>query len=96
MSCWTPEGNAICQSCGAKEAGHSVRRIAIDFLRVMRWHYGSGETIGGQQYEVLLCPGCSSDTHKRIRTAATMEQDALPFDWEALRVQPKTQGGHTR
>lgn len=96
MGCWSADGNAICQSCGKTEAGHSVRRIAIEFLRVMRWHHGSGVTIGGQQYEVLLCPSCSSDTHKRVVSKPTIEQDALPIDWNQFVVQPKTQGGHTR
>lgn len=96
MGCWTAEGNGICQSCGRTEAGHSVRKIAIEFLRVMRWHYGTGETIGGQQYEVLLCPDCSNDQHRRPRQTVTLEQDALPIDWEQFKVLPKTQGGHTR
>jgi len=96
MGCWDARGNGICQSCGTTEAGHEVRRLAIEFLRVMRWHYGSGETIGGQQYEVLLCPACSKNEKRRVVTKSTIEQDALPFDWEALRPAPKSQGGHTR
>ena len=96
MECWSADGNGICQGCGKTEAGHSVRRIAIDFLRVMRWHYGSGQTIGGQQYEVLLCPDCSNDSHKRVVSKPVIDQDVLPFDWGQYVVQPKTQGGHTR
>jgi len=62
----------------------------------MRWHYGSGETIGGQQYEQLLCPACSKNEYRRVIVKPTIEQDALPFDWEALRPEVKGTGGHTR
>lgn len=62
----------------------------------MRWHYGSGRTIGGRQYEVLLCPDCSGNAHKRVVSKPSIEQDALPFDWDQFAVAPKTQGGHTR
>ena len=96
MGCWSADGNAICQGCGKTEAGHSVRKLAIEFLRVMRWHYGNGETIGGQQYEVLLCPDCSNETHRRVVNKSTIEQDALPIDWDQYVVTPKSQGGHTR
>lgn len=96
MGCWDTRGNGICQTCGKTEAGHEVRKIAIEFLRVMRWHYGAGETIGGQQYEVLLCPACAKDTHRRVLTKPTIEQDELPIDWGQCEPVHKTQGGHTR
>lgn len=96
MSCWTPEGNGVCQGCGKVETGHGVRATTIEVLRVMRWHYGSGMTIGGQQYEVLLCPDCSSETHRRVVIKPSIEQDALPIDWDQFKMQPKPQGGHTR
>lgn len=62
----------------------------------MRWHYGEGETIGGQQYEVLLCPACSKDTKRRIVAKPVLEQEPLPFDWDALRPEVKSQGGYSR
>lgn len=96
MGCFDARGNGICQTCGKAGPGHEVRRLGIDFLRVLGWHYGSGETIGGQQYEVLLCPHCSKDEKRRVVVKSTIEQDELPIDWEALRTVPKSQGGHTR
>lgn len=96
MGCWDAKGNGTCQTCGATETGHPDRNMAIQLLRVMRWHHGVGETIGGQQYEVLLCPACSKDTHRRVIVKSAIEQDALPFDWDQFVVAPKTQGGHTR
>lgn len=62
----------------------------------MRWHHGSGVTIGGQQYEVLLCPDCSNETRRRVVVRPNIKQDALPIDWDQFKLQPKTQGGHTR
>jgi hypothetical protein len=96
MTCWDARGYGICQTCGTKEYGHQIRELAIVFLRAMRWHYGSGQTIGGQQYEQLLCPACAKNEHRRIVIKPAIEQDALPIDWEALRPAPKSQGGHTR
>jgi len=96
MTCWDARGNGICQTCRKVGPGHEVRRLGIEFLRVLGWRYGSGETIGGQQYEDLLCPSCSKDEHRRVIVKPSIEQDALPIDWEALKPPAKSQGGHTR
>lgn len=96
MGCFDARGNGICQSCGKTGPGHEVRRLGIEFLRVLGWHYGSGDTIGGQQYEALLCPACSKDEHRRKVTKPTIKQDALPLDWDACKTVPQSQGGYTR
>lgn len=93
---WGKGNQGICDTCGKTEAGHERQNLAIEFLRVMRWHHSKGVTVGGEPYESLLCPDCAGDTHKRIRTTVTIEQDALPFDWEALRVTPKGEGFASR
>jgi len=96
MTCWDKAGNGVCQTCGTLGPGYARRKLAIDFLRVLGWHYGEGVTIGGQQYEVLLCPDCSKNQKRRVVTKPEIDQDELPIDWEQYRVQPRTQGGHTR
>lgn len=96
MGCWDARGCGICQTCGKVGPGHEVRRLGIEFLRVLGWHYGAGDTIGGQRYEQLLCPHCAKDTQRRVVAKVSIEQDELPLDWGQCRVQEKTQGGHTR
>lgn len=81
MGCWDERGNGICQTCRKVGPGHEVRRLGIEFLRVLRWHYGSGETIGGRPYEVLLCPACAKDEHRRMVVKPSIEQDELPLEW---------------
>jgi hypothetical protein len=94
MGCWDKAGNGVCQTCGKLGPGYARRKLAIDFLRVLGWHYGAGETIGGQQYEQLLCPVCSKNEHRRAVTKPSIDQDELPIDWG--QVQEQSQGGHTR
>lgn len=95
MGCWDARGNGICQSCGCTGPGHEVRRLGIEFLRVLGWRHGEGVTIGGHQYEDLLCPQCSRNEKKAVRTKVSIEQDAL-FDVELFKEAPKSQGGYTR
>lgn len=73
-----------------------MRRLGIEFLRVLGWRHGAGVTIGGQPYEELLCPLCAKDEKKKVRTKPDLEQDALPIDWDQYQTVPRTQGGHTR
>ena len=94
-SCWDARGCGICQTCGKVGPGHEVRRLGIEFLRVLGWHYGNGETIGGDQYEVLLCAACAKDEHRRVIKKPSIDQDALPIDWEQFKVQGKSSGGHS-
>ena len=84
MTCWDKRGCGICQSCGTVGPGHEVRRIGIEFLRVLGWRYWCGDTIGGQPYEDLLCPQCCRSEKKRVIVRCTIEQDQLPIEWKAL------------
>lgn len=95
MTCWGPGGSGICQSCGKTGPGHEVRRIAVEFLRVCGWHYGNGDTIGGDPYEALLCPQCSKDEKRRVVKKPGIDQDMLPIDWAQCQVTEHSQGGHT-
>lgn len=96
MGCWDAKGCGVCQTCGKIGPGHARRPENIDFLRVLGWHYGSGETIGGKQYEMLLCPHCSKDEKRRVIVKPSIEQDALPLDWGQCVAPAKSAGGHTR
>lgn len=88
--CWDAKGNGICQTCD--RTGPSD----VQVLRALGWHHGAGVTIGGQDYEALLCPNCAKDVKRKVIIKSTMKQDQLPIDWGHYRQQPKSQGGHTR
>lgn len=88
--CWDAKGNGLCQTCGRPGPD------SVETLRVRGWHYGSGVTIGGVPYEALLCPRCAKDVKRKVIVKSTLEQDQLPIDWDSCRVEPKSQGGHTR
>ena len=87
---WDPTGAGVCDTC-RREGPHNVQ-----VLRALGWHHSSGETMGGQPYEALLCPSCAKDEHRRKRTPQLIDQDALPFDWGQCAATPQSQGGHTR
>lgn len=89
MGCWDGKGNALCH-CGATGPD------SVELLRAARWHHSKGTTIGGAQYEDIMCPACAHDTHRRVIVKSTIEQDDLPFDWDLFKEQPKSQGGYTR
>lgn len=88
--CWDAKGNGICQTCG------KVGVEDVEVLRALGWHYDKGRTIGGQDYEALLCPHCAKGAHRKTIIKSTLEQDQLPIDWGQYRALPKSQGGHTR
>jgi hypothetical protein len=90
MSCWGSKGNGICGTCGREGPRN------IEVLRALGWHYGNGDTIGGAQYEVLLCPACAKDEKRRVVRKPSIEQDSLPIDWGQYAAVEKGQGGNTR
>ena len=90
MTCWDSKGNGICGTCARKGPDD------VEVLRALGWYYGAGSTIGGSQYEALLCPACAKDEKRRVVTKVSIEQDALPIDWGRYRAVVKGQGGHTR
>ena len=90
MGCWDSKGNGVCATCDRKGPRN------VEVLRALGWHYGNGFTIGGVQYEALLCPACAKDEKRRAVTKPQIEQDALPIDWGQYTAAVKGQGGHTR
>lgn len=94
---WDARGCGVCDSCGRQGAGNAHRATAVEMLRVLGWHHSKGTTIGGHQYEGILCPGCARDEHrKNSRKKELPEQDALPLNWENYRVQEQGEGFQSR
>jgi hypothetical protein len=90
MGCWNSKGDGVCDTCG------KVGPSGVEVLRALGWHHGAGQTIGGGAYEALLCPVCAKDEKRRKVNKPSIEQDALPFDWNQFVAVQKGQGGHTR
>lgn len=95
MGVWDSKGNVIC-GCGNMFIGATRREDTVQMLRARGWNYSVGQTQGGQDYEAVLCPSCARNEHKRVVSKPTIQQDDLPFDWEALRVSKESGGSHTR
>lgn len=93
---WLPKGYAACDTCGFERVVLEDRDAAIQLMRAGGWAYLKGETIGGKQFETILCPGCRKDERKRSRDTTTVEQEALPLDWEKGRVVVGRQGFSSR
>lgn len=84
---WIGNGDAACDTCGRiyPAPADLYRGVAIQRLRAAGWHYGSGETYGGEPYEALLCPHCARDEKRRRRESKEIDQEGLPLDWDAYR-----------
>lgn len=83
---WLPKGYAACDTCGIARAVVSDREASIQLLRAGGWRHMAGRTLGGQDFETILCAGCTKDEHRRSRTKPSEQEDTLPIDWEAHRV----------
>lgn len=60
---WDGKGNAHCDTCDAvKEVNHDTQ-----VLRAFGWHHSQGKTLGGKDYEGILCGTCARDERKRER-----------------------------
>lgn len=61
---WDAKGTAHCDSCRAfKEVDGDTNR-----LRALGWHHSKGTTVGGADYEGILCPLCARNERKRERS----------------------------
>lgn len=86
ISVWDNQNNAYCGTCGKCFLGAKMREVTVQMLRARGWHHSVGVTQGGEDYEALLCPSCARDEHRRVVSKPSIDQDDLPFDWDALRV----------
>lgn len=93
---WTPKGYAVCDSCGRERVCVEDRQMAIQMLRASTWRHMKGTTLGGQEFETILCSSCAKDEHKRKRTKETIEQEELPLDFESGRIVTGKQGFASR
>lgn len=95
MQCWDAKNNAIC-ACGRVGPGHERRDVAIQYLLGLGWHHSAGTTIGGQQYEAVLCPACAKDERKRKVKKFSFDEEALPLDWAACKPEVTGEGFSSR
>lgn len=93
---WLASGDAACDTCATVRICVSERAKAIQMMRAGGWRHMEGKTLGGQDFETILCPGCTRDERRRTRTKADVEQDALPLDWEEGRAVVGKQGFQSR
>lgn len=84
---WDNNGDTRCNSCGKQGYGDKDRHKAVQRLRAAGWHHAQGVTLGGRNFEEILCPGCAKDGYKRTRNKAQIAQDPLPMmeekPWQA-------------
>jgi hypothetical protein len=93
---WTPQGDAVCDTCGVVRAADGDRHHAIQIIRAGGWHHAAGKTLGGADFEAILCARCARDERRRTRQLPLPQQEALPFDWENWRHTPDGQGFQSR
>jgi hypothetical protein len=93
---WLPGGDAVCDTCPKIRVCVDDRALAIQMMRAGGWRHMAGTTLGGQDFETILCPGCAKDERRRGRTNKDIEQDALPIDWEEGRIVVGKQGVQSR
>lgn len=72
------------------------RNTAIQMMRAGGWRHMRGQTLGGQQFETILCPTCIKDTKRKSRAKTETVQDALPLNWEEGRKVVGGQGVSSR
>lgn len=89
---WTAKGYAVCDSCGRERVCVEDRHMATQMLRVGGWRHMQGKTLGGQDFETILCPECVKGERKRSRSKAEGVQQELPLPWEEARVVRGAQG----
>lgn len=81
---WLPSGDGVCDSCPQLGAGTGDQHSTIQRLRAAGWHHAAGQTLGGQSYEALLCPGCAREQKRRKQIKFSFEQQSLPMMQEEL------------
>lgn len=93
---WRPDGDAACDSCKAIRVGAATKQATIQMMRAAGWRHMCGKTLGGQEFETILCPKCAKDEKRRARKTEEAEQDVLPLDWEEVRIVVGGQGVSSR
>lgn len=93
---WLPNGYVACDTCGLERVCVQDRALATQMLRASRWRHMVGKTLGGKDFEAILCPGCAHDERKRSRIREQMIQDELPLNWEEGRIVVRQQGVSSR
>lgn len=93
---WLPRSYAACDTCGFERVVLEDRDAAIQLLRAGGWHHMRGKTLGGQEFETILCRKCAKDERRRTRVKEEVEQDALPLNWEEGRIVVGKQGVQSR
>lgn len=83
---WLLCGDATCDTCGHVRVAACTQGDTIEMMRAAGWAHMKGTTLGGQEFETILCPACRRDEKRRTRVKAEMDQEALPLNWEEGRV----------
>lgn len=97
MNIWDDKGNARCH-CGSTWPAAATRDVTVQMLRARGWHHSAGKTLGGDDYEALLCPTCVKGEKKRRTTpsGSGLDQDALPINWDPYQSKVKGEQQHQR
>lgn len=93
---WLPKGDAQCDTCPSIRTCVADRNLAIQMMRAGGWRHMQGKTLGGQDFETILCPDCAKQEKKRVRSKGEAVQEALPLDWEQGRIVVGRQGVQSR
>lgn len=93
---WLPNGDAKCDVCPAIRVCVDDRHQAIQMMRAGGWRHMKSTTLGGQEFETILCPKCTKDQKRKTRAKAELEEDVLPLDFEEGRVVVGRQGVSSR
>ena len=87
---------AVCDGCGATRGVTGDREESVQLLRAGGWRHLKGKTLGDEDFETILCPGCVKDQRRRSRDKTQVEQDTLPLDFEEGRIVVGRQGVSSR
>lgn len=93
---WLPAGYVGCDTCGAQRVGVEDRDATIQMIRAAGWRHMKGTTIGGQDFETILCPGCAKEERRRPRKSVDPQEETLPLDFEEMRIVVGKQGYSSR
>jgi hypothetical protein len=93
---WTAKGDAACDTCGTERACVPDRHLAIQMMRAGGWRHMKGTTLGGQEFETIICSPCTKGEYKRSRGRRDTVQQELPLDFEEGRVVARGEGVQSR
>lgn len=93
---WMPKDMVKCDNCPLGRQVVADREQSIALLRAGGWRHLKGTTEGGQDFETILCPGCTREQRKRSRAKEVLPQDTLPLNFEEGRIVVGRQGVSSR